>query len=195
MLSDVCCEQVNMLVVQRCTNTDQTCRWTLVNVKDRRSAGVCDDALWTLTLPTQLPFTEKAPPFLDHKEYYFSASQFSLLTSNWLHKSQLLRVRNVALSHSVIFTLIYQFIKIHWCRIGERKWQHKSGPQHNDPNQLGIAENVMMNYVLVLVPLYAVFVLLYEEDASSWRAGTKIGCSKLASSSVSLLLFRLLSSV
>lgn len=112
MLSDVCCEQVNMLVVQRWTNTDQTCRWTLVNVKDF-TAAVCDDGLWTLTLPTQLPFTENAPPFLDHKEYYFSASQFSLLASNWLHKSQLLRVRNVAVSHSVIFTLIYQFIKIH----------------------------------------------------------------------------------
>lgn len=33
MLSDVCCEKVNRLVVQRCTNTDQTCRWTPVNVK------------------------------------------------------------------------------------------------------------------------------------------------------------------
>lgn len=103
---------------------------------------------------------------LRHKEYYFSASQFSLLVPNWLHKSRPLRVRNVAVSHSVIFTLIYQFIKIHWCRIGERKWQHKSGLQHNDPNQLGIAENVMMNYVLVLVPLYIVIVLLYEWDAS-----------------------------
>lgn len=106
---------------------------------------------------------------LYHKEYYFSASQFSLLVSNWLHKSRPLRVRNVAVSHSVIFTLIYQFIKIHWCRIGERKWQHKSGLQHNDPNQLGIAENVMMNYVLVLVPLYIAIVLLYEWDASSWH--------------------------
>lgn len=38
VLSDVCCEQVNMLVVQRWTNTDQTCRWTLVNVKDFRAA-------------------------------------------------------------------------------------------------------------------------------------------------------------
>lgn len=103
---------------------------------------------------------------LCHKEYYFSASQFSLLVPNWTHKSRPLRVRNVAVSPSVIFTLIYQFIKIHWCRIGERKWQHKSGLQHNDPNQLGIAENVMMNYVLVLVPLYIVIVLLYEWDAS-----------------------------
>lgn len=46
--------------------------------------------------------------------------------------------------------------------MGERKWQHKSGLQYNDPNQLGIVENVMMNYVLVLVPLYIVIVLLYE---------------------------------
>lgn len=106
---------------------------------------------------------------LYHKEYYFSASQFSLLVSNWLHKSQPLRVRNVAVSQSVIFTLIYQFIKIHWCTIGERKWHHKSDLQHNDPNQLGIAENVMMNYVLVLVPLYIVIVLLYGQDASSWH--------------------------
>lgn len=105
---------------------------------------------------------KNAPSILHHKEYYFPASQFSLLVSNWLHKSGPLRVRNVAVSQSVIFTLIYQFIKIHRCRIGERKWQHKSGPQHNDPNQLGIAENVMMNYVLVLVPLYTVIVLLYE---------------------------------
>lgn len=106
---------------------------------------------------------------LYHKEYYFSARQFSLLLSNWLHKSLALRVKNVAVSQSVIFTLIYQFIKIHWCRIGERKWQHKSDLQHNDPNQLGIAENVIMNYVLVLVPLYIVIALLYEWDASSWH--------------------------
>lgn len=47
------------------------------------------------------------------KNIISSASQFSLLASNWLHKSRPLRVRNVAVSHSVIFTLIYQFIKIH----------------------------------------------------------------------------------
>lgn len=192
MLPDVCWEKVNTLVVQRCTNTDQTCRWTLVNVKDRRSAAftasvtvACDDGLWTLTQRTQSPFTEKAPPFLDHKEYYFSASQFSLLASNWLHKSQLLRVRNVAVSHSVIFTLIYQFIKIHWCRIGERKWQHKSGPQHNDPNQLGIAENVTMNYVLVLVPLYSLCAPLWGgRILPTWRNQNRMLKTKKASCSV-----------
>ena len=100
---------------------------------------------------------------------------FFLLTSppcytpNWLHKSCLVWMRNVAVLSTAIFTLIYQFIKIHWCRIGERKWQHKSGLQHNDPNQLGIAENVMMNYVLVLVPLYIVIVLLYEWNPSFWH--------------------------
>jgi len=60
-------------------------------------------------------------------------------------------MRNVSVLSSVIFTLIYQFIKIYWCRTGEREWQHKSALQHNDPNQLEITGNVMMSYVSVLL--------------------------------------------
>lgn len=45
-----------------------------------------------------LPFNEKAFSILYHKEYYFSASQFSLLVTNWLHKSRVLRMRNVSVS-------------------------------------------------------------------------------------------------
>ncbi|EHH16235.1 hypothetical protein EGK_11491, partial [Macaca mulatta] len=42
--------------------------------------------LWTFAVA--LPFNEKAFSILYHKEYYFSASQFSLLVTNWLHKSR-----------------------------------------------------------------------------------------------------------
>jgi len=45
-----------------------------------------------------LPFNKKAFSILYHKEYYFSASQFSLLVTNWLHKSRVLRMRNVSVS-------------------------------------------------------------------------------------------------
>lgn len=41
---------------------------------------------------------EKLFSILFHKEYYFSASQFSLLVTNWLHKSPVLRMRNVSVS-------------------------------------------------------------------------------------------------
>lgn len=52
--------------------------------------------LWTFAVA--LPFNEKAFSILYHKEYYFSASQFSLLVTNWLHKSRVLRMRNVSVS-------------------------------------------------------------------------------------------------
>lgn len=87
---------------------------------------------------------------------YFSSDQFCLLCPNWLHKSCLVWMRNVSVLSSVIFTLIYQFIKIYWCRTGAREWQHKSGLQHNDPNQLEITGNVMMSYVSVLLLQYSI---------------------------------------